>query len=401
MGCGAQVEQATAVEAPTIDAPAEPQALTPAEVEEFGKKIEAEKAALWEKMKETGAWLKEGDLELLRAEREKWACAVLAAKKLENIPHWVQGPRPSDELLARGDPGDPFDKTPWKPIKGFAEIVLKGRLPNGACIHTYELPSSLKIEPVNANGVPCAWCNWPGTSASKGVILYFHGGGGMYCDFDPNRCARLSCLSGLRVLSVDYRLAPEHIAKVGVEDCVTAYRWLTETMPSDQVIVYGASYGGFLVMAFLQALLQQDRNLPACAVSESPTLPGFGNQQGIWELVGGMWNGGWNGPDPDANVSWEEILADPFYNVLEGQLKGLPPIYFSVGSLEHVENQINIFKALAEACTNAGVKVEHEVVRNLRHTPFDDVFMVPEATAYGARIVAFMHKCLAEDCIQE
>jgi len=382
--------------APAVDADAEPQDLTPAEAEEFGKKIEAEKAALWEKTKETGVWLKEGDLELMRAEREQWAGAVLAAKKLESVPHWVEGPRPSDELLANGEPPDPFDNTPWQPCKGLAKLVREARLPNSPlnCIDKYELPSSFKVEPVDANGVPCAWCNWPGTSTSQGVILYLHGGGGFFGDIYANGCARLSCLSGLRVLSVDYRLAPEYCPKVGVEDCVTAYLWLTKTTPAEHVVIHGASYGGYLVMAVLQTLLQQGHNLPACGVPESPTFPQIGFKRILWELLCGMRS--WNGDlIQDAKISWEEVLAE--YNVLEGQLKGLPPVYVSVGSLEHVEDQIKAAKACAEACKNAGIQVELDVARNLQHSPSASLFLVPEATAYVARMVAFMHKCLAGD----
>ena len=88
----------------------------------------------------------------MRAERETWACAILAAKKLESIPHWVQGPRPSDELLAGGEPPDQVDFSPWKPdeFKRLAKLVLEGRLPNtdASNIDTYELPSSFKVEPV-------------------------------------------------------------------------------------------------------------------------------------------------------------------------------------------------------------------------------------------------------------
>merc|ERR1712032_615980 len=196
-------------------------------------------------------------------------------------------------------------------------------------VDIFELPSSFKVEPVDADGVQCCWCNWPGTNSSKGVILFIHGGGGFMGDIWAGFCARLSCISGLRVLSVDYRLVPENHANDAVEDIVKAYLWLTKTTPAEQTAIYGCSWGGWGVMATLQALLKQD-NKPACAVSESPPLPQFGLNNGMWEMNAQIRS--WNGPVSDAKLSIKEIKEDPFFNILNGQLQGLPPMYVSVGT---------------------------------------------------------------------
>eukprot|EP00931_Biecheleriopsis_adriatica_P030473 TRINITY_DN17974_c0_g1_i1.p1 TRINITY_DN17974_c0_g1~~TRINITY_DN17974_c0_g1_i1.p1 ORF type:complete len:466 (+),score=83.10 TRINITY_DN17974_c0_g1_i1:71-1468(+) len=406
----APAAEAPATEAPAAEAPVEdaaeasaaraPAELTDEEIEERKKSVAAANAAAYERARKTGSFFGKGDLEKLRKKQEEWAREVLEARKLESVPSWVQGPCPSAECLAQGTPNEPPDSTPWEELvqgidEGLAAFALDSReidpIADG-----FEVPATMKFEPVDADGVPCCWCNWPGTSASKGVIFFIHGGGGFLEHIFPTFAARVSCASGLRVLSVDYMLAPDPPVKAAVDDMVKAYLWLTKTTPPEQVAMYGSSFGGWAVFATLQALLQQDKK-PACAVSESPILPQCGLSFGaMWEFIAG--SRGWHGRlAPDAKITIKEIKDDPFYNIVEGQLSGLPPLYIGVGSLESVERQIKPAKVLAEACKNAGVQVELEVVRNCRHVPGCRAYVVPENTSFLERIAAFMNKCLAGD----
>ena len=62
------------------------------------------------------------------------------------------------------------------------------------------------------------------------LLVFFHGGGWVYGDLDSHDppCRFLAERSGVRVLSVDYRLAPEHPFPAAYDDAVAAYRWVTE-----------------------------------------------------------------------------------------------------------------------------------------------------------------------------
>jgi len=62
------------------------------------------------------------------------------------------------------------------------------------------------------------------------LLVYFHGGGWVIGDLDTHdgACRFLTEHSGCRVLSVDYRLAPEHPFPAQLEDAVVAYRWLLD-----------------------------------------------------------------------------------------------------------------------------------------------------------------------------
>ena len=66
--------------------------------------------------------------------------------------------------------------------------------------------------------------------ATGPLLVFFHGGGWVYGDLDTHdaACRFLAERSGVRVLSVDYRLAPEHPFPAAYDDAVAAYRWVVE-----------------------------------------------------------------------------------------------------------------------------------------------------------------------------
>jgi acetyl esterase len=103
---------------------------------------------------------------------------------------------------------------------------------------------------------------WPG-------LVYFHGGGFVAGDLDSEhgRCLGLAKRSGCLVVSVDYRLAPEHPRPAAVDDAFAALVWLarTDDLPVDRARlgVGGSSAGAGLAAAV--ALMARDRDGPALA----------------------------------------------------------------------------------------------------------------------------------------
>jgi acetyl esterase len=86
------------------------------------------------------------------------------------------------------------------------------------------------VRDLEAGGCP-ARLYVPTDAASPGALLvFFHGGGWVYGDLDSHDppCRFLAENSGVRVLSVDYRLAPEHPFPAAFDDAVSAYRWVVE-----------------------------------------------------------------------------------------------------------------------------------------------------------------------------
>jgi acetyl esterase len=103
-----------------------------------------------------------------------------------------------------------------------------------------------------------------GVSGALPVVVFFHGGGFVMGTLDTHGpyCRALTAEAGVAVVSVDYRLAPEHKFPAGVEDCVAATEWVlahVRELGGDEarVFVAGDSAGG--TMAAVVALILRDR----------------------------------------------------------------------------------------------------------------------------------------------
>jgi acetyl esterase len=107
-----------------------------------------------------------------------------------------------------------------------------------------------------------------GTTTPAPAIVFFHGGGFALCTLASydGLCSRLAAGSGAIVLSVDYRLAPEHPFPAGPDDCRQALCWIADHASQlgcdpARLMVAGDSAGGNL--AAVAALEARDDNGPA------------------------------------------------------------------------------------------------------------------------------------------
>ncbi|MFC7431994.1 MULTISPECIES: alpha/beta hydrolase [unclassified Agrococcus] len=220
------------------------------------------------------------------------------------------------------------------------------------------------------------------------VLLYVHGGG--FVLGDPvtyhDRCSSLAADLGIRVVSVDYRLAPEDPFPAALDDCVDVLRWIhasahAEGVDGTRVAVGGDSAGGGLAACAVQAGV--DEGLPiAFQLLLYPMLDDrtvtredhAGTGRFVWST--GSNRHGWTsylGVAPGGD-------AVPPYAVAarrEG-LAGLPPTWIGVGALDlFVEEDI----VYARRLRDAGVDVTLVEVPGAFHA-FERI--VPDAP--GSRI---------------
>jgi len=134
------------------------------------------------------------------------------------------------------------------------------------------LPPGVTVTAAELGGVPTAEVTVDGVEP-RHVILYFHGG--VYAIGDAFQAAGLAAQIGrrtdARVISVDYRLAPEHPYPAAVDDALAAYQALLErgVAPSD-IAFAGESAGGGLAVATLVNARDHGLPLPAAAYVMSP-----------------------------------------------------------------------------------------------------------------------------------
>ncbi len=248
--------------------------------------------------------------------------------------------------------------------------------------------------PVDADGRPAEWVVANGAN-DRDALLYLHGGGYCIGSIASHRhlAADLSRAAGVRVLLVDYRLAPEHPFPAAVEDAVAAYRFLLDSgFDRRHLAIAGDSAGGGLTAATLLALRDRDVPLPAGAALLSPWLDL--SQSG--ESMDGK-------ADADPIVQREPLqrMADAYLNgahpetplasPLFADLRHLPPLLIQVGTAETLLDDSRRF---AERARAAGVDATLEVWDDMVHVWHAFGFVLPEARDANARVGAFLRQHL-------
>ena len=210
--------------------------------------------------------------------------------------------------------------------------------------------AGMQFIPVDAGGVKAEWVLAPNVDTSR-RLLYIHGGA--YTMGSPKSHRRLTSkfseLANAAVLSIDYRLMPEHPRMAGVEDCRTAYRWLLENGPDGvsaarALFVAGDSAGGNLTLSLIAWVRDQGLRAPNAAVALSPSTDGT---LGSPSLKGNLATDPMLGPlfksltkVPRAALLWGGWMAtrvrpcDPVVSPVFGDLSRLPPLLVHASEAE-------------------------------------------------------------------
>lgn len=104
---------------------------------------------------------------------------------------------------------------------------------------------SVRVRPIEAGGLPAR--EYTPAARARGSMLYFHGGGFILGSLDTHDplCRRLAAHTSMRLVSVEYRLAPEHPFPAAYEDAAAAWAWARAHLPMP-LIVAGDSAGANL-----------------------------------------------------------------------------------------------------------------------------------------------------------
>jgi acetyl esterase len=213
----------------------------------------------------------------------------------------------------------------------------------------------------------------PGDAAAP-LLVFYHGGGWTIGDLDTHDAlCRLTCRdAGVHVLSIDYRLAPEHAAPAAVDDAYAAFQWAHEyaaelgAIPG-QVAVGGDSAGGNL--AAVVCLLARDAGAPA-PVLQWLLYPrtDFTAQTRSMSLFAT----GFLSTKRDLDWFHAQYLrgtdlnpADPRLSpLLAISLSGLPPALIAVAGFDTLRDE---GESYAEALRGAGTRVDLRYLGSLTH----------------------------------
>jgi acetyl esterase/lipase len=251
-------------------------------------------------------------------------------------------------------------------------------------------PEGVSYSAVSAGGVPALWC-LPAGGTDDRVIMYMHGGGYIGGSTVSHRrlTGHLARAAGVRVLSLDYALAPERPHPAASDDALAAFRWLRhQGFTADHIAVAGDSAGGGLCTAVVLRLREAGEDLPAAVM---PLSPWYDMELGGESLVRSRGSGEVVSADGLAGMA-EAFLQgadprDPIANPLYADLAGFPPVLIHVGAQEALVSDSETF---ARNAREAGVDVTLVVEPEMLHVYPFGAGRMPEADEAISRMASWV-----------
>ena len=234
----------------------------------------------------------------------------------------------------------------------------------------------------------------PASNQDK-VLLNLHGGGfnsdsGSYTESIP-----IAGYTGIKVVAVLYRLAPEHPFPAAVDDSVAVYKELLKTYKPDHIVIYGTSAGAILTAEVAAKIKQLGLPVPAALgiFSGMGDFARAGDSISMYALRG--LSGHLDPPEPGAHdpfYTGNTDPKDPILSPIYSDLHGLPPTLFVTSTRDLLlSGTVNLHRAYL----NAGVDAHLVVYDALPHAFWYDP-MLPEAIEANHIMADFFVKHLAK-----
>jgi acetyl esterase len=196
-------------------------------------------------------------------------------------------------------------------------------------------------------------------SAPQVVAVFFHGGGFVFCDLDSHDglCRAMANGIGAMVVSVDYRLAPEHPWPAAADDAYAVTRWAAGQAAGRPLIVAGDSAGGNL--AAVTAVKARDHHDPVIDAQMLfyPVITADFDTPSYRTCADGYYN------TRDAMMwYWDQYLPEavhrnhPYVSPAHADLSGLPPAVVMTAGFDPLRSEGDLY---AGALTRAGVDTIH------------------------------------------
>jgi acetyl esterase len=230
-------------------------------------------------------------------------------------------------------------------------------------------------------GVPCR--HYPGAG---GTVIYFHGGGyvvgGLHSHDDV--CAEIRAATGLHVVSVDYRLCPEHPHPAAYEDALSATRAIAAELPGP-ILLAGDSAGGNLAAATAQAIGRQGALGIAGVVL---IYPGLGGNRSTGSYVTHAHAPMLTAADVEFYAGIRHAGAEPapdptFAPLSDSDFSGLPPTLCIAAEFDPLADDSAAYAAKLRA---AGCRAHAVTEQGLVHGYLRGRAMVPRAANSFSRI---------------
>lgn len=239
------------------------------------------------------------------------------------------------------------------------------------------------------------------------VLMFMHGGGFVQGDLDTHDapCAKLARDAHCLVIALDYRLAPEHKFPAAVDDCIAAYKWLSDNVAdwggdAARIALAGDSAGGNLSAVICQQIKGGNVPMPAAQVLIYPATDFNADTPSHEELADGfiiprdrmLWyteqylNGDGDKDDPRASP----LLAKDF--------SGLAPAMVITGGFDPLRDE---GRAYADKLSAAGVPIVYREWPGQIHAFISLTKMIPQGDACLREIADYLVSAFAAAAVDQ
>lgn len=262
--------------------------------------------------------------------------------------------------------------------------------------------SSETIPGPDGNAIPARLYRPASQDPRHPLIVYFHMGGGVIGDLDTCHawCAILAQGAQAPVLSVDYRLAPQHVFPAGLNDCLAAYRWGLANAhrfgaPAGKAAVGGDSMGGNFAAIISQQMKREGGPMPALqlliypAIDISKHYPSKTAFAQTFSLSQDTMDWFMKQYLPEG-IDHRDLRVSPGQ---EADLSGLPPAVVITAGHDPLSDEGDEYAARLKA---AGVPVVHKRYDSLAHAFTAFTFISPGARAACREMAEMVHDIFAK-----
>ena len=228
------------------------------------------------------------------------------------------------------------------------------------------------------------------------LLVNFHGGG--YAlnggEASTGEAVLGAHYSGMKVISVDYRMAPDHPFPAAVDDALAVWRALAAERAPGSMGVFGTSAGGGLTLALTLKLKELGEALPGALATGTPwtDLTGASDSYQVNAAVDGIFSGfdGF-GAGMAAIYAGEAGVSHPLVSPIFGDFGGFPPTIFTTGTRDLLlSDTVRTYRKMRAA----GVTARLEVHEAMSHAEYIYAYDSPESAVAFGDIAAFFDEHL-------
>src|SRR5258705_13398012 len=274
----------------------------------------------------------------------------------------------------------------------------KGRVDEAARNVVATLPNlreslGVTVEPIVIAGVKAFKVSPKSISSGNNdrVLLHLHGGVRVLNpgEAGTREAILMAGFAGFKVISVDYRMAPDFPCPAALDDAITVYREVSKTAKAENIGIFGASAGGSLTLTTLLRARMEQLPIPGAIAPGTPTVDltrtgdslftnamvdnVLGTQDGFIRATALLYA---NGRD----------LRDPLLSPIYGDVQGFPPTILTSGTRDlYLSNTVRMHRKLLAA----GVEAVLQVWEGQSHAPYLFDITAPETKEYHDELSRF------------